>query len=314
VVWPKWVDTPTQPIGIEDIIEYLVQAPDVDLPESMVVEIGGTDLVSYGDLLRGYARVIGLRRFFIRVPVLTPRLSSLWLMLVTPVYAKVGRQLVEGLRAPTVVSDDRARRMFAITPMGMIEQIERALLNEDHEFAETRWSDAMSSVGQDDLAWGGARKGSRMVDARSAFVPVPPDRAFAPIQRIGGEQGWYHANWMWDLRGFLDLPFGGAGTRRGRRDPEHLVVGDTLDFWRVEAIEPGRLLRLHAEMALPGRAWLQFEVQEVPNGSIIHQTALYDPRGLLGKAYWYMVWPLHKFVFGGMLRNIGRAARKKMGR
>ncbi len=314
MVWPKWVDTPTQPIGIEDIIDYLVQASDVDLPESMVVEIGGADLVSYGDLLRGYARTIGLRRFFIRVPVLTPRLSSLWLMLVTPVYAKVGRQLVEGLRAPTVVSDDRARRMFAITPMGMVEQIERALHNEDHEFAETRWSDAMSSVGQDDLAWGGARMGSRMVDARSVFVPVPPDRAFAPIQRIGGEQGWYHVNWMWDLRGFLDLPFGGAGTRRGRRDPEHLAVGDTLDFWRVEAIEPGRLLRLHAEMALPGRAWLQFEVQEVPNGSIIHQTALYDPRGLLGRAYWYMVWPFHKFVFGGMLRNIGRTARKKLGR
>lgn len=311
MVWPKWVDTPTQPIGIEDVLEYLVQAPDVDLPGSMVVEIGGTDRVSYGDLLRAYARAIGLRRFFIRVPVLTPRLSSLWLGLVTPVYARVGRELVEGLKAPTVVDDDRALQMFPIRPMGMDEQIARALLNEDSEFAETRWSDAMSSLGQEELPWGGARRGSRMVDARSAFVPVSPHRAFAPIQRIGGEQGWYHADWMWELRGLLDLPFGGAGTRRGRRDPEHLAVGETLDFWRVEAIEPDRLLRLHAEMALPGRAWLQFEVREVPNGTVIHQTALYDPRGVFGRVYWYAVWPFHKFVFGGMLKNICAAARRE---
>ncbi len=308
MIWPKWVDTPTQPIGIEDVLEYLVEAPDVDMPGSAVVGIGGSDRVSYGDLLRSYARAMGLRRFFIRVPVLTPHLSSLWLGLVTPVYARVGRELVEGLRAPTVADDDLALRMFSVRPMGMDEQIRRALLNEDQEFAETRWSDARSSLGQQDMRWGGARMGNRMVDSRQAYVPVPPARAFAPIERIGGDTGWYAADWLWDLRGFLDLPFGGAGTRRGRRDPVHLKVGDTLDFWRVEAIEPGRFLRLQAEMALPGRAWLQFEVRESGGGSVIHQTALYEPRGVLGRLYWYLVWPFHGYVFSGMLRNIVKAA------
>lgn len=309
MVWPKWVDTPTQPIGIEDVIEYLVEASEVPLERSEVVEIGGTDRVSYGQLLIEYGRARGLRRFFIRVPVLTPRLSSLWLGLVTPVYARVGRELVDGLKAETVVTNDLAQRMFAVRPRGMREQIDRALANEDREFAETKWSDAVSSRGQERMRWGGARKGTRLVDSRSAFVPVPPEVAFAPIQRIGGDAGWYHADWMWDVRGALDLPFGGAGARRGRRDPEQLVVGDTVDFWRVEEIESGYLLRMKAEMALPGRAWLQYEVREVPSGSMIHQTALFDPVGVFGRAYWYAMWPFHQYVFGGTLRSICRLAR-----
>jgi hypothetical protein len=265
--------------------------------------------VSYGQLLVQYGKARGLRRFFIRVPVLTPRLSSLWLGLVTPVYARIGRELVDGLKAETVVTNDLARRMFAVQPMGMTEQIERALANEDREFAETKWSDAVSSRGQERMRWGGARKGTRLVDARSAFVPVPPEVAFAPIERIGGDAGWYHADWMWDVRGALDLPFGGAGARRGRRDPDHVVVGDTVDFWRVEEVQPGHLLRMKAEMALPGRAWLQYEVREVPSGTMIHQTALFDPMGVLGRAYWYAMWPFHQYVFGGTLRKICKLAR-----
>ncbi len=311
MVWPKWVDTPTQPIGIEDVIDYLVEASEIPLDHSEVVEIGGTDRVSYGQLLIEYGRARGLRRFFIRVPVLTPRLSSLWLGLVTPVYARVGRELVDGLRAETIVTTDTAERLFSVHPMGMREQIDRALANEDSEFAETRWSDAVSSRGQSRMRWGGARKGTRLVDARSAFVPVPPDVAFRPIQRIGGDNGWYHADWIWDVRGALDLPFGGAGVRRGRRDPVHVVVGDTVDFWRVEEVQPGRLLRMRAEMALPGRAWLQYEVREVPSGSMIHQTALFDPVGVLGRAYWYAMWPFHQYVFGGTLRSICRRAREE---
>ena len=311
MVWPKWVDTPTQPIGIEDVVEYLVEAADIPLDGSEVVGIGGTDRVSYGQLLVEYGRARGLRRFFIRVPVLTPRLSSLWLGLVTPVYARVGRELVEGLRAETVVTDDAPARRFGVRPRGMREQITRALANEDREFAETKWSDAVSSRGQERMRWGGARKGARLVDSRSAFVPVPPEAAFAPIARIGGDAGWYHADWIWDIRGALDLPFGGAGTRRGRRDPEHVAVGDTVDFWRVEEVEPGYLLRMKAEMALPGRAWLQYEVREVPSGSMIHQTALFDPTGVFGRAYWYAMWPFHQYVFGGTLRSICRLAREE---
>ena len=160
-------------------------------------------------------------------------------------------------------------------------------------------------------SWTGVRFGNRLVDSRSLEVPVPPDRAFAPIRRIGGETGWYACDWLWHLRGWIDLLFGGVGVRRGRPDPENLQVGDALDFWRVEAFVPDHLLRLHAEMKLPGQAWLEFEVQPTATGSTIRQTALYDPVGLTGLAYWYSVFPLHNIVFAGMLRNIARAAESE---
>jgi uncharacterized protein YbjT (DUF2867 family) len=313
MVTPRWVDTPTQPIAIEDVIEYLVQAVDVPLAESRIFEIGGEDRVSYGEIMREYARQRGLRRVMVRVPFLTPRLSSLWLGLVTPVYSRIGRELVDGLRNPTVVHDPAALTAFSVRPRGIRAQIARALANEDQEFAETRWSDALSSGGRPQV-WGGIRFGTRLIDARSAFVPVPPAAAFAPIRRIGGETGWYYGQRLWRLRGDLDLLARGPGLRRGRRDPEHVAVGDTVDFWRVEAVEPDRLLRLQAEMRLPGRAWLQFEVRPVPAGSMIHQTALFDPVGVFGRLYWYAVWPFHQFVFAGMLRAIARRARREGGR
>ena len=156
--------------------------------------------------------------------------------------------------------------------------------------------------------WGGVRFGSRLVDSRLARVAVPPAAAFAPVRRIGGTTGWYYANWLWRLRGFLDLLAGGIGMRRGRPDPERLHVGDPIDWWRVEALEPDRRLRLVAEMRLPGRAWLEFEVTGDAGGSTIRQTAVFDPVGLAGLAYWYLIWPLHRLVFAGMLRNLARAA------
>jgi uncharacterized protein YbjT (DUF2867 family) len=307
MVTPRWVGTLTQPIAIEDVLEYLVEAADVDLTGGRVVEIGGAERVSYGDLMREYARQRGLRRLMIPVPVLSPRLSSLWLGLVTPVYARVGRELVEGLRNETVVRDPSAAELFRVRPRGAREAIARALANEDREFAATRWSDALSS-GPPPRSFGGASVGSRLVDSRTARVPVPPDAAFAPIARIGGRQGWYYGDRLWRLRGLLDLPLGGAGARRGRRDPVRLAPGDTVDFWRVEEVEPGRRLRLSAEMTLPGRAWLQFEVEPAGGGSVIRQTAIFDPVGLLGRLYWYAVWPLHGLVFRGMVRGIARAA------
>jgi len=309
MITPRWVGTRTQPIAIEDAVEYLRQAADIEIDGSRVIEIGGPERVSYRELMREYARQRGLRRTMISVPVLTPRLSSLWLGLVTPVYARVGRELVEGLRNETVVHDPSALTLFPIRPRGVRAAIARALVNEDHEFAATRWSDALSS-GPPAHAYGGAAVGSRLVDSRVARVPVPPEVAFGPIVRIGGRQGWYYANPLWRLRGLLDLPFGGAGTRRGRRDPDHLFPGDTVDFWRVEDVQPNRLLRLSAEMSLPGRAWLQFEVEEADGGSIIRQTAIFDPAGVLGRLYWYGIWPLHGFVFRGMLRGIAEASGK----
>lgn len=310
MICPRWVATRTQPIAVEDVVEYLLEAAGAPIDGSRVIEIGGPDRVSYGELMREYARQKGLRRLMIPVPVLTPHLSSLWLGLVTPVYARVGRALVEGLKNETVVHDPSALHLFTIRPRGVREAVARALVNEDRAFAATRWSDALSS-GPGPRSFGGAAVGSRLVDSRTARVPLPPAAAFAPIQHIGGRQGWYHGNLLWRLRGLLDLPFGGAGTRRGRRDPVHLLAGDTVDFWRVEAIEEDRLLRLTAEMSLPGRAWLQFEVEPAPGGSLIRQTAIFDPVGLLGRLYWYSIWPIHGFVFNGMIRGIARAAAEE---
>jgi uncharacterized protein YbjT (DUF2867 family) len=307
MVTPRWVDTLTQPIGIEDLIAYLVAARQSPCQESVIYEIGGPDRVSYGDLMREYGRLRGLRRLMVRVPLLTPRLSSLWLALVSPVYARVGRELIEGLRNPTVVKDGRALREFAVRPRGVRDILARALANEDSSFAATRWSDALSSQ-RAPRHWGGDTFGSRRVDSRAVWVQLRPDAAFRPIARIGGAAGWYYGNFLWRLRGLVDLAVGGPGLRRGRRDPEAVRVGDTLDFWRVEAIEPGRLLRLAAEMRLPGRAWLQFEVTPAGGGSLIRQTALFDPVGLAGLLYWYGLWGIHQLVFAGMLRRIARAA------
>lgn len=309
MICPAWVKTKAQPIGIEDVIEYLTLALDLPLEIDATFEIGGPEQLSYGELMEEYARQRGLRRWMIPVPVLTPRLSSLWLGLVTPLYSRVGRKLIDSLRNPSVIRDSSALATFPIKPRGVREAIQRALHNEDREFATTRWSDALSSSGRP-APWGGARFGSRLIDSRVVAVGASPARAFGPIQRIGGDNGWYYGAWLWRLRGFLDLLVGGAGLRRGRRDPEHLRIGDTLDFWRVEDIEQNKRLRLAAEMKLPGRAWLEFEVI-AGNPTEIRQTAIFDPLGLWGLAYWYALYPVHQLIFAGMLRVIAETAEEE---
>ncbi len=306
MVTPRWVNRLAQPIGIEDVLAYLLGALRVPPGVQGVFEIGGPDKVSYLDLMREYARQRGLRRLMIPVPVLTPRLSSLWLGLVTPVYARVGRALIDSVRNDTVVTDDAAMRVFTVRPQSVRDAIASALRNEDKEYAETRWSDALSSQG-DTRSWGGARFRRRIVDSRTVTVLGSSERAFVPIERIGGRVGWYYGDGLWRLRGFLDLLVGGPGLRRGRRHPHRLVQGDTVDFWRVEAVEPERLLRLQAEMKLPGRAWLQFEVEPKGVETTIRQTAIFDPVGLVGLLYWYALYPLHALVFRGMLRGLAAA-------
>lgn len=310
MVTPRWVRTRAQPIGVEDLLAYLVQSLEVPLASGRIFEIGGARVASYEEIMREYARQRGLRRLMIPVPFLTPRLSSLWLGLVTPLYARVGKKLVTSLVHETVVRDEAAREVFDVEPMGPDEAILRAREKEDARMADTRWSDALSSAGET-ASWGGVRFGSRLVDVRSARVACAPAAAFRPIQRIGGDTGWYHADWLWGLRGFLDRLAGGVGLRRGRRHAEELVAGDTVDFWRVEEVRPPRLLRLQVEMKLPGRAWLQFEVEPADGdreGSRIVQTAIFDPVGLAGLLYWYALYPLHALVFRGMLRGIARKA------
>jgi uncharacterized protein YbjT (DUF2867 family) len=312
MICPKWVSTKAQPIAIEDLLHYLLAALDWEVDESRVFEIGGPDVVTYGEIMQEYARQRGLRRWLISVPVLTPRLSSLWLGLVTPVYARIGRKLIESMRNPTLVHDTSASDVFDVHPRGLQAAISRALVNEDHEIAQTRWSDALSSSGEQ-RSWGGVHFGSRIVDSRQTTVSVSPSQAFAPIRRIGGDRGWYYANFLWALRGWLDLLIGGIGRRRGRRDPEELRVGDALDWWRVDQYKPNELLRLVAEMKVPGRAWLKFEV--TPDGasqSAIRQTAIFDPVGLGGRLYWYVLYPLHAVIFRGMLRRIARLAEHEL--
>jgi hypothetical protein len=243
----------------------------------------------------------------IPVPVLTPRLSSLWLKLVAPQYSKVGRKLIDGLKNPTVVTSDAALRDFAIRPRDLPTAVREAGLNEDRDFADKRWAD-FADVEDLPHRYGGRSEGGRLVDHRHLVVSVAPDRAFAAIERIGGAHGWYACDWLWQLRGWMDRCMGGPGMSRGRRDPQTLRTGDTLDCWHVEICDPPRRLRLRAEMKLPGRGWLEFEVVPRDGDVTIHQTAVFDPKGLGGLAYWYAIWPLHELVFKNMLAGIARAA------
>lgn len=304
MIVPRWVGTLTQPIAIDDVVAYLVAAADLSRALAGVYEIGGPDRLSYGGLMTEYARQRGWHRTIISVPVLSPRLSSLWLGLVTPVYARVARRMIDGLRNETIVSNDRARRDFpAVTPRGVTQAIAEA--TRAGTDAPTRWSDAVASAG--DGAGRVATSTKLLVDERVRWVPAPPGQAFVPIQRIGGQTGWYYGNRLWGLRGWMDLMIGGVGRRRGRRHPLDLCPGDTIDFWRVETIEPGRRLRLRAEMRLPGTAWLEFLVTPRGDGSEIRQTASFAPAGLWGRAYWYAVAPFHRVLFPRMLGQIAAA-------
>ena len=303
---PKWVGVLAQPIVIEDVVQYLIQAIEISLPASRIFEIGGPQRMSYLDLMKEYGRQKGLKRLIIPVPVLTPGLSSLWLGLVTPLYARVGRKLIESMRHETVVKDDSALKEFSVKPMMVKEAIERALKNEDRRIAATRWSDSLSSSYKS-KSWGGVQLGSRIIETHSISIDATPEKVFQAVTRIGGRNGWYFAYSLWKLRGYLDLLAGGIGMRRGRRDADSLEVGDTLDWWRVEAIEPNSLLRLAAEMKLPGRAWLQFEIKKDGDKTVLFQSAIFDPLGLWGLVYWYGFYPVHRVTFKGMLKNLSKS-------
>ena len=308
MICPSWVRTPTQPIALADLVAYLVAVLDLPHGDSRVFEVGGADVVSYGEIMREYTRQRGLRRRLIPVPLLTPRLSSLWLGLTTPVYARVGRELVDGLRTATVVRDAAARTAFTVRPLGLRQAIARALEEEDVAFVAGPWSEGRVAAGTA-LRWGGVRIRTRLVHSCAVDLPVAPAAAFAPIRRVGGANGWYYGDWMWRLRGLVDRLIGGVGMNRGRRDAEHLAAGDVVDCWRVDACEPDACLRLAAEMKVPGRAWLQFDVApRVGGGSTVRQTAVFDAAGLLGRCYWHALYPVHVLLFEGLLRSIARRA------
>ena len=308
MVTPRWVSVQAQPIAIADVIAYLVAALDVPLDASRVFEIGGAEITSYRGLMEEYARQRGLRRLFVPVPFLTPQLSSLWLGLVTPIFARVGRKLIESITMPSVVRDGGALKVFPVRPRGYRAAVRQALADEDARLVATRWSDALSSSAGRQGEGAGTRFGNRLIDSRSVTVAAPAEQAFAPVRRIGGARGWYYANALWRLRGVLDRMIGGVGMKRGRRDPEELRAGDVLDCWRVVACDAPRVLSLEAEMRLPGRAWLQFEVTPCAEGASIRQTAVFDPMGLGGLLYWYVLYLPHLLIFRGMLAGVAERA------
>ena len=308
MVTPRWVHTLAQPIGIEDVIAYLIEAISVEAHDGLIVEIGGADVTSYLGIMREYARQRNLRRWFLAVPFLSPGLSSRWLTLVTPVYASIGRYLIESVRIPSVVRRPETGRIFKVRPAGFAGAVERALTNEDLCSAETRWSDAGCPEVWDKAAEPGPTVLSNVQEIR---VPLSPAEAFVPLRRIGGQTGWYFANWLWRIRGLLDLMTGGVGMRRGRPDPETPLPGSTLDSWRVQIYEAGRRLRLLAEMRVPGRAWLEFRTDGNGRSTVLRQIAYFEPHGLGGLLYWYLLWPIHEVIFRGMLRRIAAAALHK---
>jgi hypothetical protein len=266
--------------------------------------------VTYGETIREYARQRGLRRRLLHSSLLTPRLSRFFLGLVSPINGQVAGALVESLRNETVVRSAASLEAFPVRPRGLEGAVERALINEDLAFAETRWSDALAPAPQAGLA--PTPVGRRLVSSRVLHVNADATDAFDPIQRIGGHTGWYAGSWFWRARGLLDTLSGGAGLRRGRRDTVNLRVGDTIDFWRVDALEPVRRLRLAADMRIPGRLWLQFEVDPDDDGGVqVRQTTVFDPAGWVGLAYWYLLSPIHHLVFGNMLRGIGRVVGRR---
>lgn len=308
MITPKWVRVMAQPIYVEDLLAYLVQGLDAELPEKGVVEVGGSETITYQGIMDTYAEVRGLKRIHVPVPFLSPRISSLWLGLITPLFARIGKKLIESILHPSVVTDPEPATRFSVDPVGVKEAVTLALQEEDEVCAETRWSDSLAA-GNTHQTWAGVRFGTRLVDSRLLKVEAPPEKIFAAVERIGGKQGWYFGTWLWYLRGAIDELLGGVGMRRGRKDPDRLQPGDVLDCWRVEEVQRPRFLRLRAEMKLPGRAWLEFEVTpEDGGGCHLRQTAVFDPKGLGGNLYWFGIFPLHVVIFRGMIRGVARAA------
>jgi uncharacterized protein YbjT (DUF2867 family) len=312
MICPKWVYTRVQPIAIRNVLEYLVAALETPESAGQIIGIGGADVLTYGDMLLGYAKIRGLRRFLVPVPVLSPRLSVYWLHLVTPIPVRIAAPLVEGLRNEVVVRDDKARRLFPqIQPMDYSVAVRRALVRLETGQVDTAWSDALVSSRGDLPPVTLTMNEGILIERRQRMVQAPCDCVYRSFAGIGGHRGWFYLDWAWQVRGTLDWLVGGVGMRRGRRDPDDLRVGDALDFWRVEAVEPGRLVRLRAEMKMPGEAWLEFRVRPMTEGRThLTQAAFFVPKGVWGLNYWYALYVMHAVIFSGLIRTIARRAEK----
>jgi uncharacterized protein YbjT (DUF2867 family) len=315
MICPRWVFSKIQPIAIQNVLDYLVAALSTPESAGRIIEIGGAGVLTYGDTMLQYAEIRGLRRVMIRVPVLTPGLSSHWVHWVTPVSAKIARPLIEGVRNQVVVRSDLAYKLFPeICPMSYEAAVKLALSDLKTGRVETAWTDALGTSHQHMpperlISWEGM-----MIKSWKHQVKAPAKTLYQTFTALGGQGGWLYANTTWRLRGIADRLVGGVGLRRGRRHPRELRVGDALDFWRVEKTEPDRQLRLRSEMKAPGQLWLQFEVQATDESkSFLNQTLFYAPKGLLGLIYWYLFYPLHSIVFSGLANQLARKAEGFIG-
>ncbi|HEY5753360.1 MAG TPA: SDR family oxidoreductase, partial [Chthoniobacterales bacterium] len=311
MICPRWVYTPVQPIAIRNVLDYLIAALSVPASTGEIVEIGGADVVTYGEMLTIYAEVRGLRRWLLPVPVLTPRLSSWWVHFITPIPAAIARPLIDGLQNEVVVRDNRARQLFpTIDLLDYRTAVKFALDKLNSGAVETAWSDALSATWRSTPPVTLTTREGMILEHRQMIVDAPAELIFRAFTSLGGTRGWLYMNWAWRVRGAVDRIVGGVGLRRGRRDAKDVRVGDALDFWRVEAIEAGRLIRLRAEMKVPGKAWLEFEVRPESGDlrSLLSQTAVFAPKGISGLAYWYLLYPVHALIFRGLIRRISSLA------
>jgi hypothetical protein len=310
MVTPDWARKPIRPVFVGDLLDCLLAAMDVPTLASRFA-IDGPQVVTFDALLREYARQRGLRQWIVPVAAPALRLSSLLAGMVTRVNARVVREVLDGVQAPTGEDEAAGMKEFAVWPIGVSDAMALSMRTDDSGLPRTRWSQALPAQ-RAARHWGGTRFGNRLVDSRVIEAAAAPAAAFAAIERIGGNTGWYSARWLWQLRGWMDEWIGGVGMRRGRPAPKHLAIDDVVDCWRVEALERGRRLLLAAEMKLPGRGWLEFEVRpgEDDRSVWIRQTAVFDPLGIAGLAYWYAFWPAHQWVFARMLRGVANAAEK----
>ncbi|CAN5824922.1 SDR family oxidoreductase [soil metagenome] len=309
MITPRWVSTESQPIAVRDVMHYLIAALQTPATTGKTLDIGGPDVASYANIMREMASALHLRRrLVIPVPVLTPRLSSLWIHLVTPLDASIARPLAEGLKNRVVCRSDEAARLMPHACLTIRQAMDAALAKVHAGDVETAWSDAGVMPG--DPSWAG---GTVFVDRREMIASAAPAAVWSSVCSLGGEHGYFASDWLWRVRGIMDRLSGGPGLRRGRRSAAQLRLGDALDFWRVTAIEPPHRLVLTAEMKLPGVATLSFDVSPAPSGNadtLLVMTARFRPRGLLGIAYWYAVLPLHGVVFRGMLKGLVSAAER----
>ncbi|MAQ64177.1 MAG: NAD(P)-dependent oxidoreductase [Actinobacteria bacterium] len=305
MITPKWVRVKAQPISIKDVLRYLSDSILLPIKQKMIFEIGGSDVVSYSDIMQEYAKQRGLYRIILPVPVLSPKISSLWLSLFTPLYAKIGKKLIQSIKSNTIVKNsDKTHDYFSFKTLNISDSIKFALDQEESDFFKSHWASSYSSSNYQDN-WIENTEGNKLIYIKKIIFNVPIIDSFFPIQVIGGKNGWYFANWIWYLRGIVDVFLGGPGAIRGRKHSKNLTEGDFLDWWRVVVFNPPFQLRLYAEMKLPGRAWLDFSLKKLTETQTeVYISAIFEPKGLFGRIYWYSLYPIHFFIFTGLLNKI----------